>query len=101
MADVVKDDLWMSSIIVVHNIGHLIFFKFNSRRCERQPLNLLKAVVHNDGHCHPVPPRTNLNIFFKITLNFGFFYFKRIIYVQNSEIYLQEDSCAGNVKEEY
>ena len=33
----------------------------------------LKVVVHNDDHCHPIPPRTSLDIFLKTTLNFGFF----------------------------
>ena len=32
-----------------------------------------KVVVHNDGHCHPVPPRTSLGIFLKTALKFGFF----------------------------
>ena len=47
---------------------------FNSRRCERQPLNLLKAVVHNNGHCQPIHKRISFGIILKPRLNFGFFF---------------------------
>ena len=45
------------------------FFKFNSRRCERQPLNF-------SSHCHRVSRRTSLIIFFKPTLKSRFFILK-------------------------
>ena len=40
---VVKDGLWISSIAVIHNADHWGFFKLNSRRCERRPLNFAKG----------------------------------------------------------
>ena len=43
MAVVVNDDIWISSIAVIHNTNHWEFFKLNSRRCESRPLNFVKG----------------------------------------------------------
>ena len=43
MAVVVNDDLWISSMAVIYNADHWEFFIFNSRRCERRPLNFTKG----------------------------------------------------------
>ena len=87
MAVVVNDGLWFISITVVHNVGLCKFLKFNSRRCERRPLNLLKAVIHNDDHCQPIPKRTSFGIILKLDLHFGFFFSKCTIHVQNSYLF--------------
>ena len=57
---------------------------FNSRRSQRRPLNLVKTVVHNDGHCQLIPKRTSFDIILKLGLYFGFFFSKCTISVQNS-----------------
>ena len=43
MAVVVNDDLWISSMAVIHNAGYWEFFLFNSRRYEHRPLNFTKG----------------------------------------------------------
>ena len=53
MVVVVNDGLWISSITVIHNAGHWEFFIFNSRRCERRPLNFAKS---RRSQRWPLPP---------------------------------------------
>ena len=53
-------------VAVVHNVGLLNFLKLNSLHCERRPLNLLKAVVHNDSHYHLLHKHTSFDIILKL-----------------------------------
>ena len=47
--------------------------RLNGRRCERRPLNLLKAIVRSQ---RPIHEHTSLGIFLKPALKFGFFILK-------------------------